>query len=124
MELRRNDIGCGASVLINYPFCALSYDIDATYEVPSIMKEAINAVGDKFGLPNGWVNDDFKRTASYTPRIAVYSDYYETFSGVLQIRTVRTEYLVAISWFREDSIRKIFLISLEFCASSRWLKSP
>ena len=86
----------GASVLINYQFRASSYDIDATYEVPFIMKEAINAVGDRFGLPNGWVNDDFKRTVSYTPKIAEYSEYYRTFSGVLQIRTVRAEYLVAM----------------------------
>ena len=86
----------GASVLINYQFRASSYDIDAAYEAPSIMKEAINAVGDKYGLPNGWLNDDFKRTTSYTPKIAEYSEYYKTFSGVLQIRTVRAEYLVAM----------------------------
>lgn len=86
----------GASVLINYQFRAASYDIDASYESPSIMKEAINAVGDKFGLPNGWVNDEFKRTASYTPKIVQYSEYYRTFSGVLQIRTIRAEYLVAM----------------------------
>lgn len=86
----------GASVLINYQFRAASYDIDASYESPTIMKEAINAVGDKFGLPNGWVNDDFKKTASYTPRIVQYSEYYKTFSGVLQIRTIRAEYLVAM----------------------------
>jgi len=86
----------GASVLINYQFRAASYDIDASYESPAIMKESINAVGDKFGLPNGWVNDEFKNTASYTPKIVQYSEYYRTFSNVLQIRTVRAEYLVAM----------------------------
>ena len=86
----------GASVLINYQFRTASYDIDASYESPAIMKEAINAVGDKFGLPNGWVNDDFKKTSSYTPKIIQYSDYYRTFSNVLHIRTIRAEYLVAM----------------------------
>lgn len=86
----------GASVLINYGFRNASYDIDADYESQSVMKESINAVGDKFGLPNGWVNDDFKRTSSYTPRIIRYSEYYKTFSNVLQIRTIRAEYLVAM----------------------------
>ena len=86
----------GASVLINYQFRAASYDIDASYESPSIMKEAINAVGDRFGLPTGWVNDDFKKTASYTPKIVQYSEHYKTFSNVLQIRTIRAEYLVAM----------------------------
>lgn len=86
----------GASVLINYEFRAASYDIDASYESPAVMKEAINAVGDKFGLPNGWVNDEFKKTASYTPKIVQYSENYRTFSNVLQIRTIRAEYLVAM----------------------------
>lgn len=86
----------GASVLINYGFREASYDIDAAYETTSVMKEAINAIGDKFGLPNGWLNDDFKRTASFTPKLVQYSEYYRTFSNVLQIRTIRAEYLVAM----------------------------
>ncbi len=86
----------GASVLINYEFRSVSYDIDAAYEAESVMKESINAVGDKFGLPNGWLNDDFKKTASYTPKIIYHSEYYKTFSGVLSLRTVRAEYLVAM----------------------------
>ena len=86
----------GASVLINYDFRMSSYDIDADYNAPSVMKEAINAIGDQFGLPNGWVNADFKKTASYSPKIVQYSEYYKTFSGVLMVRTVRAEYLVAM----------------------------
>lgn len=86
----------GASVIINYQFRSSSYDIDAAFDSSSIMKEAINAVGDKFGLPNGWVNDDFRKTSSYTPRLVQYSEYYKTFSGVLTIRTVKAEYLVAM----------------------------
>ena len=81
----------GASVLINYDFRASSYDIDADYDAPSVMKEAINIVGDKFGLPNGWINADFKKTASYSPKIIQYSVHYKTFSGVLAIRTVKAQ---------------------------------
>ena len=86
----------GASVLLNYDFRVSSYDIDASYESEAVMKEAINAVGDRFGLPNGWVNDDFKKTISYTPKIVQYSEYYRTFSHALSIRTVRAEHLVAM----------------------------
>lgn len=86
----------GASVLINYEFRMSSYDIDADYDAPTIMKEAINAVGDRLGLPTGWVNADFKMTASYSPKIVQYSEYYKTFSNVLHIRTVKAEYLVAM----------------------------
>lgn len=86
----------GASVLINYDFREMTYDIDAVYTAPSLMKEAINAVGDRLGLPNGWLNADFIRTDSYTPRLAQYSTYYRTYSNILEIRTVNAEYLVAM----------------------------
>ncbi len=86
----------GASILINYEFRLSSMDIDAVYNARTIMKEAINAVGDRLGLPNGWINEEFTKTESYTPRIVQYSKYYKTFSGVLQVRTVRAEYLVAM----------------------------
>ncbi|MBQ7760922.1 MAG: hypothetical protein IJ400_02590 [Clostridia bacterium] len=86
----------GASVIINYGFRDMSYDIDAIYSLSSVMKEAINAVGDSYGLPNGWLNDDFKKTPSYTDKIIEYSQYYKTFSNVLTVRTVNSEYLVAM----------------------------
>lgn len=86
----------GASILVNYDFRVSSYDIDAYYAKASIMKECINAVGDKFGLPNGWVNDDFMKTSSFTPKIIEYSKYYKKYSSVLTVRTVRAEYLVAM----------------------------
>ena len=43
------------------------------------MKDAINAVGDRMGLPNGWLNADFRQTASYSPKLAEASVYYRTF---------------------------------------------
>lgn len=86
----------GASVLVNYGFREQTYDVDAMIQASSAMKEAINHVGDRLGLPNGWLNADFVHTASYSPRLAQYSRYYKTFSNVLQIRTISAEYLVAM----------------------------
>ncbi|MCC8139691.1 MAG: hypothetical protein LIO67_05250 [Lachnospiraceae bacterium] len=86
----------GASVLINYGFREMTYDIDAISMPPTVMKEAVNAVGDRFGLPNGWLNMDFMRTSSYTPRLAEYAVHYKTFSHVLEVRTIRAEYLLAM----------------------------
>lgn len=86
----------GASVLINYDFRNASYDIDAYYFKQSALKESISFVGDKFGLPVGWLNDDFVNTSSFTPKIRQYSQYYKTFSNVLTVRTVSAQYLVAM----------------------------
>lgn len=86
----------GASVIINYGFREMTYDMDAIISASSSMKDAINHVGDKFGLPYGWLNDDFINTASYTPRIIQYSDYYKTYSNVVTFRTVTGKYLIAM----------------------------
>ena len=86
----------GASILINYGFRDSTYDVDALIQASSSMKDAINYVTDTMGLPNGWLNEDFKNTPSYTPRLVNYSRYYRTFSNVLTVRTITGEYLVAM----------------------------
>ena len=86
----------GASILINYGFRDSTYDVDALIHASSAMKDAINYVTDTLGLPNGWLNEDFKNTKSYTPRLVNYSKYYRTFSNIVTIRTITGEYLVAM----------------------------
>lgn len=86
----------GASVVINYGFREMTYDMDAIIEATSTMKEAINSVGDKYDLPNGWINTDFMKTSSYTPEIRICSKYYKTFSNIVTFRTVTGEYLIAM----------------------------
>lgn len=86
----------GAAIVINYGFREMTYDMDAIIHASSSMKDAINYVGDKYNLPNGWMNDEFMKTDSYTPCIVQYSKYYRTFSNVVSFRTVTGEYLVAM----------------------------
>ena len=86
----------GAAILANYGFREMTYDIDAVITASSAMKEAVNAVGDRLSLPNGWLNTDFKNTSSYSPKLLQYSKYYRTYSNVLNIRTISSEYLVAM----------------------------
>jgi len=83
----------GASILANYGFRELTYDVDAVIIASSAMNEAINNVSDKLNLPNRWLNADFKRTASYSDKLLAVSVYYRTFSNTLQVRTVAAEYL-------------------------------
>ena len=86
----------GAAVLANYGFREKTYDVDAVIMASSAIKEAANHVGDRFGLENGWLNMDFQKTKSYSPRLSEVSVYYKTFSNILAIRTVSAEYLIAI----------------------------
>lgn len=86
----------GAAILASYGFREMTTDIDAVINASSAMKDAINRVGDKYGLPNGWLNSDFTRTGSYSAKLDEISVYYKTFSNVLCVRTVTAEYLVAM----------------------------
>lgn len=86
----------GASILINYGFREMTYDMDAIMDAASSIRDAITIVGDRYNLPHGWINDGFMKTDSYTSRIVQYSRYYCTYSNIMTIRTVTSEYLVAM----------------------------
>ena len=77
----------GASVLINYGFRNMTTDIDALIQAASAMKEAINRVGDRYGLPLGWLNADFTNTDSYSVKLSQFSEYYKTYAKIETIRT-------------------------------------
>ena len=86
----------GAAIIENYGFRDMTTDVDAVIEAASMIKDAVNHVGDRLNLPNGWLNDDFKKTESYSSHLSEVSEYYRTFSGVLHIRTISAEYLIAM----------------------------
>lgn len=86
----------GAAIIENYGFRDMTTDVDAIISAASVMKEAIANVGDKYGLPNGWLNSDFMKTSSYSKKLRDYSKHYKTFNQVLDVRTVDSEYLIAM----------------------------
>ena len=66
----------GAAIIESYGFREMTTAIDAILPEASIMKEAINRIGDMHGLPNGWLNADFMKTASWSPKLRQYSVAY------------------------------------------------
>lgn len=86
----------GASVLVNYGFREMTTDIDAIVSMASLIKESVNIVADKFDLPNGWLNADFIETSSYSKKLIEHSEFYKTYFNIVNIRTVRAEYLIAM----------------------------
>lgn len=86
----------GAAVLTNYGFRDMTTDIDAVLYASSLIKDAINSVGDKFDLPNGWLNADFMHTGSYSEKLVECSVYYKSFYGVISVRVIAAEYLIAM----------------------------
>ena len=86
----------GAAIVPQYGFRASTTDIDAMIMASSVMKDAINIVGDRNALPTGWINQDFKKTSSYSTRIREFSKHYKTFSNIVEVRILPSEYLVAM----------------------------
>jgi hypothetical protein len=86
----------GASVVANYGFRDLTYDIDALITASSVMKDAIKNTGEKLNLPTGWLNTDFVKTRSYSSELYRFSINYKTFSNILIVRTIASEYLIAM----------------------------
>ena len=86
----------GAAIIENYCFRNMTTDIDAIIPSMGIMKEAIKRVGDRLGLPNGWLNADFMKTSSYSSNLSAFSKPYKTFNQVLNVRYVTGEYLIAM----------------------------
>ena len=86
----------GAAIVSKYGFRPSTTDIDSLIFASSSMKDAINTVGDKNGLPTGWINDDFRKTSSYTETIRQYSRFYKLFANILEVRMLPAEYDVAM----------------------------
>ncbi len=86
----------GAAIVIEFGFRDSTTDIDALIKASSAMKDAINHIGDKHQFANGWLNQDFKNTTSYSNKIQRYSVHYRTFSNIMDVRILPAEYLVAM----------------------------
>lgn len=86
----------GASILMNYSFRESTLDIDAVVSSQSSIKDVVNRVGDRLGLPDGWLNPDFQQTESYSPKLIGASRFYRTYSQVLDVRTITAENLIAM----------------------------
>ena len=87
----------GAAILTRYSFRIMSLDLDGMF-VPNsdALKHAIINVADKNNIPSHWLNDDFKYTESFSKNIYLYSDYYKTFSNLIEVRLVKPSYLIAM----------------------------
>ena len=76
-------------------------DVDALWTVGYEMKDAINKVGDKFGLGHTWCNQDFKRTKSFTPAIYQASYIYKEYIRLI-VRRVNPDLMLGMKWIALD----------------------
>ena len=86
----------GAAVMANYGFREMTTDIDAVILASDAMKEAVARVRDRYHLSDDWINADFRQTSSYSDQLSLCSEHLCTRSNMVDIRTVRGAYLIAM----------------------------
>ena len=86
----------GASILLNYNFRESTGDIDVMPLVSSYLIKAIENISKKYNLHRQWLNDDFKNTKSFSKKLNDVSDLYKNIDNILEIRTIKAEYLIAM----------------------------
>lgn len=87
----------GASVLLNYNFRNATTDIDCIDTSGLLMNELINKLKEKYELEIDWINTDFLKSKSYSPKLIEVSKFYKSYgNGKLSIRTIKDEYLIAM----------------------------
>ena len=104
----------GAAIVAGYGFRESTTDIDALIQASSAMKDAIRKTGDKYGFSRDWINQDFKKTASYSDAIVQHSVHYRTFSNIMHVRILPAEYIAAmkLASFREYKYDKSDVIGV------------
>jgi len=85
----------GASVIINYGFRDSTNDVDAIINW-GFLNQSIKNISQKFDLEKNWLNSDFIQTKSYTPKLIEFSTFYKCYQRILNVRTVKSEYLIAM----------------------------
>ena len=87
----------GGAILLKYNFRIMSIDYDGLFSYKDdYVKQCIYNVAEKLKIPSDWLNDDFIKSDSYTPKIRQYSTFYKTYSNLINVRVVEREYLVAM----------------------------
>lgn len=88
----------GAAIVAGFGFRESTSDIDALIQASSAMKDAIHQIAEQYQLSRDWLNQDFKKTASYSDHIVQYSVPFRTFSNILHVRTLPAEYVTAMKF--------------------------
>jgi len=86
----------GASVLFNYNFRKSTNDIDYSNPRTDFIDYAVEKTANKFGLFDNWLNNEFRKTESYSDKINDISIFYKKILDIVEIWTVSSDYLIAM----------------------------
>lgn len=100
-ELGRNAdveliVAGGAAIILNYSFRNSTTDIDAYIRSNCSIKSSIINIAEKNELDSDWLNSDFIKTESFSPKLAGCTKFYKQYGRSLRVSTIKPEYLIAM----------------------------
>ncbi|MCR5505720.1 MAG: hypothetical protein K6F07_01840 [Bacilli bacterium] len=86
----------GASIVLNFSYRMSTIDIDAYYQDSKLLKEAIAEVSKSNSLPPDWINQDFVKTPSYSPKLIEKGKMFAKYGQFLTVFYLEPKYLIAM----------------------------
>lgn len=86
----------GAAIVLNFDYRMSTIDIDAMFNDNDILETAIQNVSQRDNLSSDWLNKDFVKTPSYTPKIIEKGKEYAVYHNIISVYSLEPKYLIAM----------------------------
>lgn len=86
----------GISIILNFNYRMSTLDIDAYFKENVLLKEAIKKVSKNLKLPDDWINQDFMKTPSYSPKIIEKEKLFSKYGKFIRLWFLEPKYLIAM----------------------------
>lgn len=86
----------GAAIVLNFDFRMSTIDIDAMFNDNEILETAIQNISLRESLSSDWLNKDFVKTPSYSPKIIEKAKEYSVYHNIIFVYSLEPKYLIAM----------------------------
>ncbi len=86
----------GAAIVSNFDYRMSTIDIDALFKDNYILETAIQNIAKKDNLPADWLNKDFVKTPSYSPKIIEKAAMRTVYNEIIVVYSLEPKYLIAM----------------------------
>ena len=111
----------GAAIIQRHDFRNTSEDIDSIINGQDAFKEAVVKTASENNLPYNWINNDFMKTSSYSPKITKYCNFYKKYANCLNVFVIDDMHLLAMKLesFRSYKNDKSDIVGLLYSISTK-----
>lgn len=86
----------GASIVMSFEYRKSTIDIDAYYENSEELKLIIAEISKELEIPSDWINNEFVKTPSYSPKIMETAKLRSNYQDMIYVYTLDPEYIIAM----------------------------